>query len=329
MPWQTEADAKHRNVPWNSAKRRHTHDHLFHSKRATNETLDVYDYVVVGAGPGGGPLAANLAIAGYKVLLVDAGGDSGDALTEVLPALHLFSTEFEDTKWDYFVNHYSDLERQKKDSKMTYRTTNGSLYVGLDPPADAEPLGILYPRAGTLGGCSRHNALITIQASERDWNGIANLTGDDSWNAENMRSYFERIEKNRYLPSSIVGHGFSGWLTTSLTSLSLVVEDPKLLSLIIAAATAMGKSLLGLVLSTVGGLAQVLLTDINAPAETIPTGLYQVPLAMEDNKRGGPRDFILNTANAVDETGARKYHLDIKLNTLVCFSATTTSLPRP
>lgn len=34
-----------------------------------------YDYVVVGSGPGGGPLAANLARAGHKTLLIEAGDD--------------------------------------------------------------------------------------------------------------------------------------------------------------------------------------------------------------------------------------------------------------
>lgn len=97
-------------------------------------------------------MAANLAIAGYKVLLIDAGGDSGDSWTEKVPAMHLMSTEFEDTRWNYFVNHYPDLEQQKRDSKMTYQMPDGSFYVGLEPPAEADPLGVWYPRTGTLGG---------------------------------------------------------------------------------------------------------------------------------------------------------------------------------
>jgi choline dehydrogenase len=249
--------------------------------------------------------------------LIDAGGDSGDDLVEKVPALNLLSTEFEKTRWNYFVNHYPDMKQQKRDSKMTYEKSDGSFYVGLDPPKDAKPLGILYPRAGTLGGCTRHNALITIGAHDSDWINIATLTGDDSWSPKNMQSYFKKLERNMYLPSSIVGHGFKGWLGTSLTSLTLVLEDLKFLSLVISAASATGKSLVGFLVHTLGGLGQILLRDINAPGQTSKTGLYQVPLAMTDSVRGGPRDLILDTANAVNKDGSRKYHLDIKLNTLV------------
>jgi choline dehydrogenase len=196
---------------------------------------------------------------------------------------------------------------------------SGDLYVGANPPPNSSPLGILYPRAGTLGGCGSHNALITVYPHRSGWSYIQNLTGDDLWNPDNMRTYFERLEKSEYLPNGIVGHGFSGWLTTSVTSLLLILEDCKLLSLIIAAGTAMGTSFLGLIISTVAGLGEVLLRDINAdtPGRDSAEGLYQVPLAVASGARNGPREFILSTSNAVNADGSRKYHLDVRLNTLV------------
>lgn len=186
-------------------------------------------------------MASRLALAGFKVLLVEAGGDAGNDVATKVPAMMLQSTEHEPQAWDYFVHHYNDLERQKKDSKMSYRQSDGELYTGLSPPQDASPLGVLYPRAGTLGGCSAHNAMISVYPFDDDWSYIQDITGDSSWAPKKMRKYFRKLERCRYLPSSIIGHGFSGWLTTSLTSLHLVVEDQKLLSLILAGASAMGK----------------------------------------------------------------------------------------
>ncbi|CAG8221580.1 unnamed protein product [Penicillium salamii] len=325
------------SVVFASDHRTDGHLHRAHKRAPGNEknataTPD-YDYVVVGTGPGGGPLAARLAIAGYKVLILDAGDDQGNATRQMVPALQLQSTEYEPMRWDYFVNHYSNLTRQEEDSKMTYRTPAGDLHVGKNAPAGSEPLGILYPRAGTLGGCSAHNAMITIYPYENDWEQLASVTGNDSWSAANMRQYFERLERNRYLPSSLAGHGFEGWLTTSLTDLRLVIEDQKLLSLILAAATAAGQSLLGKIINTVTGLAEVLLRDLNNPLPTrdYDEGPYQVPLAVDvpEYKRTGPRDFLLKTANAVNSDGSRKYHLDIQLNTLVTNVRFDTSGPKP
>ncbi|KAH7336708.1 hypothetical protein BKA65DRAFT_607449 [Rhexocercosporidium sp. MPI-PUGE-AT-0058] len=279
--------------------------------------LESYEYIVVGSGPGGGPLAANLAIAGFKVLLIDAGSDEGSAYQQQVPALQLQSTEYTPMKWDYFVNHYQNKTRQVLDSKFTWETPSGDLHVGTGAPDGSKPLGILYPRSGTLGGCSAHNALITMYPHDSDWTYIQTLTRDNSWAPDKMRSYFKRLERNRYLPSSIVGHGYNGWLGTALTDLTLVVEDGKLLSLVIAAATAMGKSLVGSILATVTGLAGVLTQDLNAPGQTSKEGLYQVPLAIADSTRNGPRDFVLDTANAKNADGSRKYHLDVRLNALV------------
>ena len=172
-----------------------------------------YEYIVVGSGAAGGTLGARLAESGHKVLLLEAGGDPlqtvGTRLPEdyQVPAFHAFASENEAMKWDFFVRHYANDGRQKKDPKFT-----------------AARDGVLYPRAGTLGGCTAHNAMIMVYPHNSDWDSIANLTGDSSWEASNMRQYFERLEDCRHRPpyrwlNKVLGlnpsrHGFDGWLTT-------------------------------------------------------------------------------------------------------------------
>ncbi|KAF5868609.1 putative choline dehydrogenase protein [Botrytis fragariae] len=307
-------------------KSQHTHQHL-HQRTANatsssaNITLDPYEYVVVGSGPGGAPLAARLALAGHSVLLIDAGEDHGDDIEMQVPALHVLASEYDPIRWDFFVQHYANETRQARDSKMTYQTADGDFYVGLDPPEGATPLGILYPRTGTLGGCAEHNALITILPQETDWQYIQNVTGDDSWAPAKMREYYKKLESCHYLSADVTGHGFDGWLQTEVTNPELIVQDQKVLSLVIAAATTMGKGLLGGLITTVTGLAEVLALDINndSPNRDQVDALYQVPLAMKfpEYSRSSPRDFVWSVANATNSDGSKKYKLDVQLNTLV------------
>ncbi|KAI0108738.1 GMC oxidoreductase [Hypoxylon sp. NC0597] len=174
-----------------------------------------FDYVVVGSGPGGGPLAVELAKAGHSVLLLEAGSDlSEDPLYQDINKATEASNDPR-TRWDFFVKHSDDSERELKYKRMTWRTTNGSFYVGLDPPEGAEQLGIYYPRAATLGGCAMHNAAVLHLPSDDNWNYIADITGDDSWRASEMRKIYEEIENCHYLENGTAGHGFSGWLDTN------------------------------------------------------------------------------------------------------------------
>ncbi|TIA78838.1 hypothetical protein D6C76_03846 [Aureobasidium pullulans] len=53
-----------------------------------------YEYIVVGSGPGGSPLAARLALAGHSVLLIDAGEDHGTDRQVQVPALHPYASEY-------------------------------------------------------------------------------------------------------------------------------------------------------------------------------------------------------------------------------------------
>lgn len=116
-----------------------------------SQNAEVFDYIVVGSGPGGGPLASNLARAGYTVLLLESGDDQGNNLDEAIPARFLNWEENPQQRWDYFVDHFGDDKSQSaKDPKMTWRTPDGAIFVGTDPPAGSKQLGIWYPRSSVI-----------------------------------------------------------------------------------------------------------------------------------------------------------------------------------
>lgn len=70
--------------------------------------LTGYEYVVVGSGAGGGPLAARLALAGHKTLLIEAGDDQGKNTNYTVPAFSAKASEDESLSWKFFVRHYAD-----------------------------------------------------------------------------------------------------------------------------------------------------------------------------------------------------------------------------
>jgi len=252
------------------------------------------EYIVVGSGAGGGPLAANLAKAGHKVLVMEAGGDDAGP-TYSIPVFHGLATEDPRLRWDYFVQHYSDPAQRRRDSKLV-----------------AAEDGVLYPRAGTLGGCTAHNAMITIYPHASDWDGIAAATGDPSWRADAMRVYFERLERCRYRSRPLTPalnfarHGFDGWLTTNEADPLLLARDAKLQRIVLSAAEEVG-------LADVLGpffAGQLDPNDWRLDRDGF-TGLSNIPIATRAGQRTGTRELLQDTARVLPN------NLLIKTNVLV------------
>ncbi|MBS1822038.1 MAG: GMC family oxidoreductase N-terminal domain-containing protein [Acidobacteria bacterium] len=188
-----------------------------------NETQHaVAEFIVVGSGAGGGTVAARLAESGHSVLLLEAGGDPRDVQNDIsspssglpndydVPAFNAYASENTGMAWNFFVRHYASDDRQKRDPNYV-ETHNGKRVDG-----------VLYPRSAALGGCTAHNAMIFVYPHNSDWDEIAELTGDSSWKAEHMRTYFERLENCRHrglhrllnrFGFNPTRHGWNGWLS--------------------------------------------------------------------------------------------------------------------
>ncbi|KAK4098419.1 GMC oxidoreductase [Parathielavia hyrcaniae] len=190
----------------------------------------VYDYVVVGSGPGGGTVASNLARAGHSVLLIEAGRDASDDVSTYVNALYYPQTL--DLQWSFWAKHHEDPEVEGRYRLLTWTLPDGSFWIGpkSEAPEGAVLKGIwyVYPRGATLGGSAIVNAMASILPNDADWDKMAELAGDASWSAENMRRIFAKIEKNLYLRAneSTAGHGFGGYLKMGQGDSDYYLREP-------------------------------------------------------------------------------------------------------
>ncbi len=250
-------------------------------------------FIVIGAGAGGGPLAARLARLGYRVLVLEAGGRDVDDISKT-PAFHGLSTEHPTISWNYFVKHYAQAIHPQ-DSKF-----------------EADKGGILYPRSSGIGGSTLHNAMITMYPDASDWNDIMTATGDKSWNAKSMREYFVRLENNRYLglyesTAALDKHGLRGWLSTERSRISFALKDRFFRELSLAAFKSdrwgLFDDVLKLLFSPESDQLSPGLTkyDSNRNVRMRSPGPYLVPKATMNGVRRGPREWLLETEREFPE----------------------------
>lgn len=261
------------------------------------------EYIVVGSGAGGATVAARLAESGRTVILLEAGGDphklsGGDPIAPDrnrlpadydVPAFHAFASENSAMKWDFYVRHYD---------------------------GDSE---VLYPRAGTLGGCTAHNAMIFVYPHNDDWNHIADLTGDRSWEASRMRRYFEKLERCSHRPFyrflawlgiNPTRHGWNGWLSTQKAIPLGLLDNFTLQATVIS-------SIIG-ILREEGQLDERLRWLLESGLDPNDwrlvrensTGIRYLPLTTQKHARNGSRERVLDVADRCPK------HLRIVTNAL-------------
>ncbi|NLD70704.1 MAG: GMC family oxidoreductase, partial [Limnobacter sp.] len=253
--------------------------------------------MIVGSGAGGGTLAARLAESGMRVFLIEAGPDACSSPAPRLPddyevpAFHAHACENPAMSWNFHVRHYDDESRQRR-----------------DPKYEAQSQGVLYPRAAALGGCTAHNAMIFVLPHDSDWDGIAELTGDASWRASNMRHYVERLEACRHRPLrralrriglDSTGHGWDGWLQTEKARPPESLADDALLRTVVGTARGFAGTLPLPVTSALRWLARGR-GDPNARSwRRRPfTGLCYTPLSTRGARRIGARDRVIEAVAA-------------------------------
>jgi choline dehydrogenase len=89
----------------------------------------------IGAAAAPSPPISRIAIAAAAA----RGRRREDSYTYDVPAFHALASEDEHCAWNFFVRHYADDARQRRDPK--FRSAQN---------------GVLYPRCSTLGGCTAH-----------------------------------------------------------------------------------------------------------------------------------------------------------------------------
>ncbi|KAK6977663.1 choline dehydrogenase [Favolaschia claudopus] len=175
----------------------------FALRKCSSTAHSEYDYIVVGSGAGGGPVAARLAENGYSVALIETGVDESSNVntTSLL------------TAWSAIDDPKIDLDYRVKEYPPGFPVQRNDVW---------------YPRSAGIGGCTIHNAgENSIGGLHETFDNLAQTFNDSSWSRDNMQNYWARVERNLYLTPPNPDHGFDGYINTIRGPMNFSSTDPQ------------------------------------------------------------------------------------------------------
>jgi choline dehydrogenase len=146
--------------------------------------LEIYDYVIVGAGSAGCVVARRLSDnPAVRVLLIEAGPPAERFWihTPAGMAKLFFDKHY---NWNYFTEPMPELQGRK----------------------------MYWPRGRGLGGSSAINGMVYIRGHRRDFDHWASL-GNPGWGYEDVLPYFKRMEHNERGADTYRGVGGPLWIS--------------------------------------------------------------------------------------------------------------------
>lgn len=140
-------------------------------------TIDRYDYIVVGSGAAGSPVASRLSEdPDTTVLLLEAGGRDWNPLIHLPMGFTKLTTP--DVNWGFTTVPQKQLNNRR----------------------------MHYPQGRTLGGSTSINAMIYIRGAASDYETWKSL-GNDGWGYEDVLPFFRKAENNERLNDRYHGTG--------------------------------------------------------------------------------------------------------------------------